>query len=92
MGWIEKLSRAQRVVVVVALGVAFLALGSYVLSLGQPVIALGWTGYAPLSAPSVGLPGWARLIVWLALTCLWAIVSIRLLRPAGHDDSDRQPD
>ena len=79
MRWIEKLSRAQRVVVV-ALGVAFLALGSYVLSLGQPVIALGWTGYAPLSAPSVGLPGWARLIVWLALTCLWAI--------SGRDNVD----
>jgi membrane protein implicated in regulation of membrane protease activity len=91
MRWIEKLSRAQRVVVIVALGVAFLAVGSFVLSLGQPVFALGWTGYAPLSALN-GLPGWLRLIVWLALTCLWAVVSIRLLRPSDREDSDRLPE
>lgn len=85
---IDKLDKAQLVVVVVALGAAFLALGSYLLSLGQPGIAFGWTGYAPLSAPSVGRPGWVNLIVWLALSCLWAVVSIRLLRPSRHDDSD----
>ena len=83
---IDKLDKAQRVVVVVALGAAFLALGSYLLSLGQPGM-FGWTGYAPLSAPSVGRPGWVNLLVWLALTCLWAVVSIRLLRPSGEDQS-----
>jgi hypothetical protein len=88
MRGIDKLDKAQRVVVVVALGAAFLAVGSYLLSLGQPGIALGWTGYAPLSAPSVGRPGWVSLLVWLALTCLWAVVSIRLLRPSGQDQSD----
>jgi hypothetical protein len=39
MRWIETLGRAQRVVVVVALGVAFLAVGSYLLSLGQHGVA-----------------------------------------------------
>jgi heme/copper-type cytochrome/quinol oxidase subunit 1 len=91
MHWIEKLSRAQRVVVVVALGVAFLAVGSCLGSLGQPRMALGWTAYAPLSAPSAGQPGWLRLIVWLALTCLWAVVLIRLLRSNEHEDSDQPP-
>jgi len=82
---IDKLGKAQRVVVVAALGAAFLAVGSYLLSLGQHGIAFGWsTGFAPLSAR----PGWFNLLVWLALTLLWAVVSIRLLRPSGHDDAD----
>jgi heme/copper-type cytochrome/quinol oxidase subunit 1 len=88
MRGIEKLSQAQRVVVVVAVGVACLAVGSFLLSLGQPGISLGWTGYAPLVAQSLGRPGWFSLLVWLALTLLWAVVSIRLLRPQRHDDSD----
>jgi hypothetical protein len=87
MSWIERLGRAQRVVVVVAFGVAFLAVGSYLLSLGQHGVAFGWTGYAPISMPNVGAPDWLRLIVWLALTSLWAVLSIWLLRPAGHDDA-----
>jgi len=81
----DKLARAQRVVVVVALGAAFLAVGSYLLGLGQPAIPFGGGGYALLAAPSVGRPGWVPLIVWLALTCLWALVSIRLLRPSDQD-------
>jgi hypothetical protein len=86
---IDNLDKAQRVVVVVALGAAFLAMGSYLLSLGQPGIPFGWSGgFALLSAPSVGRPGWLNLLVWLALTCLWAVLSIRLLRPSRHDDSD----
>jgi heme/copper-type cytochrome/quinol oxidase subunit 1 len=84
---IDKLDKAQRVVVVVALGVAFLAVGSYLLSLGQAGTAFGWTGYAPLTAPT-GRPAWLQLIVWLALTCLWAVVSIRVLRPSSHAASD----
>jgi hypothetical protein len=89
MHWIDKLGKAQRVVVVVALGVAFLTMGSYLLSLGQHGIAFGWTGYAPLSAPSIGRPGWVSLVVWLVLTCLWAAASMWLLRPTGQDHSDR---
>lgn len=85
---IEKLSKAQRVVVVVALGIACLAVGSFLLSLGQPWIPLGWSGYAPLIAQGVGPPGWVNLLVWLALTLLWMVVSVRLLRPQRHDDSD----
>ena len=88
MHWIDKLSKSQQVVVVVALGVAFLAVGSYLLSLGQHGFAYGWTGYAPLTATIVGRPGWVPLLVWLGLTCLWAVVSIRLLRSSSQDHSD----
>lgn len=83
---IDKLSTAQRVVVVVAIGAAFLAVGSYLQGLGQHGFAFGWTGYAPLSVPNAGRPGWVSLVVWLALTCLWAVVSIRLLRPSRRDE------
>ena len=85
---IDKLSMAQRIVVVVALGCAFLALGSYLLSLGQRGIELGWTGYAPLTTPSIGQPGWVSPVVWLVLTGLWAVLSIRLLRPSARDEAD----
>jgi tryptophan-rich sensory protein len=85
---IDRLSKAQRIVVVIALGAAFVAVGKYVLSLGQPGVAFGWTGYAPLTAPSAGRPGWLHLIVWLVLTCLWAVVSIRVLRPSSQNTSD----
>jgi membrane associated rhomboid family serine protease len=84
--WIDKLSKAQRVVIVVALGAAFLAIGSFILSLGQHGVAFGWTGYAPLVQPAER-PAWLDLIVWLALTCLWAVVSIRVLRPSSQADS-----
>lgn len=85
---IEKLCHAQRVVLVVALGVAVLAVGSFLTSLGEPGIRFGWTGYAPLSAPSLGQPEGLRLVIWLALICLWAALSIRLLRPSGRDEED----
>ena len=84
---IDKLGNAQRIVVVVALGLAFVAVASYLLSLGQHGSAFGVTLHA-LGAPGVGQPGWVDLTVWLALDCLWAVVSIKLLRPSGRDGAD----
>jgi hypothetical protein len=85
MHLIDGLSKAQRVVVVVALGVALAAVGSYLVSLKDGVVS-GWTSYSPLTArlwpPSTGLHGWVRLIIWLALIGLWALASVRVLRPA----------
>jgi hypothetical protein len=80
----DGLSKAQRVVVVVALGLALEALGSYLTSLGGGP-AFGWYAYSPLTsslyAPSGGLPGWLRLIIWLALIGLWVLASLKVLRP-----------
>ena len=76
----------QRIVVIVALGAASLAVGSYLAGLGDAV-SFGCYAYAPLSSagaglPGSGLPGLARLLIWLVLVVCWALVSIRILRPS----------
>jgi heme/copper-type cytochrome/quinol oxidase subunit 1 len=78
----DRLSMAQRVVVVVALGLALGLVASYLTGLGTRT---GWYAYAPLAGQSfqpqgIGEPGWLRLIIWLAATSLWALTSVRLLR------------
>jgi hypothetical protein len=91
MRFIDELSKAQRVVVVVGLGLALGAVGSYLVSLGSG-LPRGWTGYAPLQVqlvPVTGMAPWLRLIIWLVLIASWALASIRLLRPPpGGRDSD----
>lgn len=85
MRFIDGLSKGQRVVVVVALGLALGALGTYLVSLGSGA-RFGWYAYSPLTAelyaPGTGLPAWLRLIIWLGLIGLWALASIRVLRPS----------
>jgi hypothetical protein len=84
---IDRLSKSQRVVVVVALGFALGVIGTYLTSQIGP----GWYGYAPLTttfqAPGNGLPGWLQLIIWLVLIGVWATASIRVLRPAANHDA-----
>ena len=86
----DRLSRSQRVVVVVALGFALGVIGAYLVSLGSG-IRLGWYAYSPLTAtlqaPGTGLPAWLRLIIWLGLIVVWALASIRVLRPAADQDT-----
>jgi hypothetical protein len=81
---IDRLSQPQKIVIVLALGMAFGAAGTYLVGLGN-TSAFGWYAYAPLSQaayPSSGLHGWARLLIWLALIALWALLSVRVLRPS----------
>lgn len=82
MSWIDRLSMAQRVVIVVALGFALAVMARYLTSLGT---RLGWYGYAPLSEQvfqprGIGEPGWLRSIIWLAAISLWAFTSVTVLR------------
>jgi heme/copper-type cytochrome/quinol oxidase subunit 1 len=84
MRWIDSLSKAQRVVIVVALGIALFAVASYLASLG---VRSGWYAYAPLTGQpfqpqGIGEPGWLRLIIWLAAISLWAFTSVIVLRPS----------
>jgi hypothetical protein len=84
----DRLSQPQRIVVVVALGMAFGAAGIYLVNRGNTA-GFGWYAYAPLSQvafpPRTGLPGWLRLIIWLALIGLWALASVRVLRPSPEE-------
>jgi hypothetical protein len=80
---IDGLNKSQRIVIVVAIGIAFGALGLYLTRLGSPRI--GWYAYPALAPgvgpPSMGLPAWLRLIIWLGLTGIWALASVIMLRP-----------
>ena len=87
---IDRLSKSQRAVVVVALGLALGVTGTDLMSLSSG-IRYGWYAYAPLTAtlqaPGTGLPAWLQLIIWLALIGVWALASIRVLRPAADHDT-----
>lgn len=75
---------AQRTVLVVALAGAGWVVGHYAMTLGTGP-PNGWYGYAPLAGTVhvpgfIGLAPWARLVIWLALIVVWALVAYRLLR------------
>jgi hypothetical protein len=89
----DRLSQPQKIVVVVALGMAFGAVGAYIASLGN-TFAGGWYAYAPLTSGGLypeqsGMHGWLRLLIWLVLIGLWALLSVLILRAsreqAPHD-------
>jgi hypothetical protein len=82
MGWIDRLNIAQRVVVVVTLGLALGIVANYLTGLGGLGVRSGWYAYAPLSgqvSAGLGEPGWLRLVIWLAAIGLWALTSLRVL-------------
>jgi hypothetical protein len=80
----DRLNTAQRVVIVVAIGIALVVVGRYLVSLGSG-FHFGWYSYRALQArlgpPGTGLPRWLRLIIWLGLTGIWALASVIVLRP-----------
>jgi hypothetical protein len=88
MPLIDELSKAQRVVIVIALGLALGAIGAYLAGLGSGTVS-GWYAYSPLTTtlrpPGTGLAAWLRLIIWLALIGLWALAAIRVLRPPADE-------
>ena len=79
----DGLNTAQRVVIVIAIGIALAAVGYFLASLGSP--RFGWYAYSPLAneigPQGTGLPGWLRLIIWLVLTGIWALASVIVLCP-----------
>jgi heme/copper-type cytochrome/quinol oxidase subunit 1 len=72
----------QRVVIVIAVGIALATVGWYLTRLGSP--RFGWYAYSPLAhavgPPNTGMPAWLRLIIWLGLTGIWASASVVVLR------------
>ena len=95
-GWkntrVSHLSLAQRIVIVIALGVTVAIVGTFVSGLGGSPTQFGWFGYAPLTRATLSLDQpdlapWEQLLVWIGLICLWAGSSLVLLRPtvSQHD-------
>jgi|HubBroStandDraft_5_1064220.scaffolds.fasta_scaffold467544_2 hypothetical protein len=88
MRWIDGLTKSQRVVLVIAFGLATGTVGSYVVNLGS-VVATGWYAYSPLTNGALfaprGLHAWLRVIIWLVLIGVWALGSIRVLRQSSAD-------
>ena len=75
------LNRAQRLVLVVALGATLYVFGQWLTSLGSN-LPIGSANFVPLSDafPLEGLHPWVRLALWLVLIAIWAIASMALLR------------
>jgi hypothetical protein len=78
---IRHLGRGERIVLVVALGVALDAFCSYFV----PLATFPYASTAQLSIPSSGPPGWFRVIVWFVVAGAWAVGSIAILRASPSD-------
>lgn len=70
---------AQRIVVLVGSAAGLLVVGQWLTTRGQ---ALGWSAYSPVtgSAPPLGLPPWARMLIWVGLALAWSGTALWLLR------------
>lgn len=82
MKHLAKLNLAQRIVIIIALGIAIVFFGEWVTSLGTPLFGLG--AYAPLTASIFWHRGRLTFgeitLIWIGLTALWAAVSMVVLR------------
>jgi hypothetical protein len=86
------LSKAQRIVVVVALGLALAALGGYLVTLGSgPEYGGGFSPFGLTLGPwqPDGLKPWLRVIIWLVLIGMWALASVRVLRSSPEETEPR---
>jgi hypothetical protein len=95
---------AQRIILVIGLGLALAVLGRYLVTLRQSG-NFGWYSYAPLNSSlskgdtstvvlqgHLGLRPWLRLLIWLALIGVWTSASLFLLRPAGKGITAQNPE
>jgi hypothetical protein len=80
MRLLDRLSKSQRVIVVVAIGLGLWLAGRDLVSLGF----LDWTGRVPLA--TARLHPLTRAVIWLVLIGLWALAAVKVLRRPG----DRQ--
>jgi hypothetical protein len=89
----QRLNLGQRVVLVVALGVALLVFGQWLIGFWEfGSRGFGRAAYAPLSSSSFQLPrimldSWVILIIWLILISLWMVISLFILRSHRGDES-----
>ena len=102
----DRLNLGQRIVLVVAAGGILAVLGRYLVSLGHgggvaSIPALRAPGLFPgarvgLQVPiafraGMGLPDWARLLIWVGVIAAWVLISLVLLaRPTSLADPSTQ--
>lgn len=84
MQHLERLGLAQRIVILIGLGLGLVALGGYLVSLNSPA-TFGWFGYAPLTNNAFvpegsGLAPWLQLLIWLGLILVWSLAGVLLLK------------
>jgi hypothetical protein len=87
---VRDLNLGQRLVLVVALGVVLRLIGTYIVTKGNGP-SDGWFGYAPgtdviFRDDRLG-PG-ATVLVWVALTAVWATASLWLLGTRQQPNRD----
>jgi heme/copper-type cytochrome/quinol oxidase subunit 1 len=86
----RRLTRAQRIVMIVGLGLVLDVVGQWLMTLGMRA-NFGWVAYAPLSNTYSSLPGglhpWVRFTIWILLIVLWTMSAVLLLseRSNSHD-------
>lgn len=73
-------NRAQRIVIVIGLGLAFLILGGWLTSLSSH-LPYGSVAFSNFSSGNVveGIHPWLRSVIWLVLIAIWVGSSFRLL-------------
>jgi hypothetical protein len=85
----DRLNNAQNIVVVIASGIALAAIGIYLANRGSVTPGLGHhfaSAFPSRFALRPRPPRWLRLISWLVLDAIWALISIVVLRsPRGSD-------
>lgn len=92
MRWTDRLTLPQKIVLIIALGLAFGAFGDSLPTLATTTTRFGWYAYAPAYQSTLTLhtplvSGWLGLIIWLVLIAAWTMLSIRVLRPAPEQSS-----
>ncbi len=88
----HRLNRAQRVVVVIALGFALIFLGAWITSIGSH-LPYGSVTYTNVGAPHMvgGFHPWVRTIIWMFLVAVWVSISILLLQGRSFNHRGRPP-
>ena len=77
----RRFNRSQRVVVVLALGVALYVLASWMVTWGSH-LPYGSATFTNLSSPIFvgGLHPWVKVAIWLIAIALWSVTSVQVLR------------
>jgi len=87
------LTLAQRVIVVVGLGLALYAVANWVASIGSHPLT-GWTAFAPLGQ-TVAMPyeggfhPWVRLVIFLVFLLVWVGCSLAVLNGSSAGNGER---